>query len=321
MGIPLKDFHKKDEGFRYNGAIIQIVDWDNKSLVKQIGYKSPKENLDNGLSMMFKGAYLAEDKVFVVTNTEVLQYDLPKWDIAQVHTHTSFNDLHAVFIDNGYIYVCNTGMEIVQRLRISDGGIDREWNMACAPTWERFDMGTDYRRIATTKPHNAHINHLFKLNGELWVNLGNQRKARSLESEGDIIDLDSLYDDNEKVLCHDGVVRGDWIYFTSVNGSIIVVDKTTLKVEERIDLNSINTLDKTIGWTRGIEIIENKAYVGISKMRHSKYKEYTKWIIYGDKGSLLSSIVEVDLCARRINYIYEIEGFNRAGIYSIIGID
>ncbi len=236
MGIPASDFHKKDEGFRYNGAVIQQIDWDKKSLINEISYQSPAENLGQDLSMMFKGAYVSADELWVVSNTELLKYELSSGKLQQVYTDNSFNDLHGVYVDKGQIYVCNTGLEIVQQLS-ETGDIINEWNIAECPTWGRFDRQKDYRLIATTKPHEVHINHLFTIDDELWVNLGSQRKARAVNNKNRVIDMNKVFGNDEKVLCHDGLVKQDFIYFTSVNGSIVVVNKDTLKVEERIVLN------------------------------------------------------------------------------------
>jgi len=320
MGVPYKDVHKKNEGFRYNGAVVQFINWENKQVDNEIKYLSPVENIGMGLSMMFKGAYRSGEDLWIVTNTEVLQYEMTNNKLVSVFSDPSFNDLHGVYVNNEEIYICNTGLEIVQCMN-TKGEITNQWNIAEYPTWDRFDKEVDYRKIATTKPHEVHINHIFNLDGEMWVNLGSQRKAQSLDNKDRIIDLDSMFGVDEKVLCHDGLVKGDFIYFTSVNGSLVIVSKQTLKVEERIDLNKSANLNKVIGWTRGCEVIGTKAYIGVSKMRHSKFKDYTKWIVKGDKVSLPSSILEVDLLTKDIVDIYEIENHSGAGVYSIIAVN
>ena len=113
MGIPAQDVHKRQEGFRYNGAVIQVIDWSRKRIVKEISYNSPQENKGNGLSLQFKGASIFNNKYYVVTNTEVLIYGLEDLTLEKVITLPSFNDLHGVLPSADCIYVCNTGLEIV----------------------------------------------------------------------------------------------------------------------------------------------------------------------------------------------------------------
>ncbi len=265
--------------------------------------------------MMFKGAHVSGDQMHVVTNTEVLNYGLNEFQLVDVMTHPSFNDLHAVLSDSGGIYVCNTGLEIVQKFT-SSGKLCEEWNIADSPTWRRFDRNTDYRKVASTKPHDVHINHLFEMDGEIWVTLGSRRMARSLTNAERVVDMDAHFGSDEKVLCHDGVVRDGYIYFTSVNGTVLVVDRNSLKVEDRIDFSS----EKRVGWTRGVEVVGQKAYIGVTKIRHSKYREYTRWMLTGRPVSMPSSILEVDLGSRSITDVYEMKGFRGCAIYSIVCI-
>ena len=321
MGIPAKDIKKREEGFRYVKAVIQIIDWCDKKVIKEINYTSPLENLGGGLSQMFKGAAIHNNYCYVVSNTEVLRYDLSNWELTSLYTDKSFNDLHGVLPTGDGVYVCNTGLEIVQKIESYGepcAKVVSEINIASQPTWQRFNNKIDYRTIPTTKPHEAHINHLFTIRKKVWVNLGNSRKAICVTDPNLFIDMDSYFDQNEKVLCHDGLVVGDKIYFTSVSGKIIIVDKNYLKVEKIINLNKINNLDKDIGWTRGIEVVGTKAYVGITKVRRSRFKEYTKYLVTGEKSSMPSSIIELDLEREVITDAYEAQNYQGHGIYSII---
>ena len=318
MGIPAKNYHKKAEGFRYESAVIQVLDWSTKTAIKTIKYVPPVEHLGEGLSVMFKGAAVYKDKIYVATNTEVVVYDLVSLRCENVISHASFHDLHAVFVKDEDIYVCNTGLEIVQKLD-SRGHQREEWNLATVPTWERFDRSRDYRGVATTKPHEVHINHLFELEGEVWVTLGGAMKARPLQKESPCIDMKPRCED-ATVLCHDGLVKDDYIYFTSVDGNIIIVSRDTRKVEDRIDLATLSVGGAALGWTRGLEIVGNKAYIGATKLRGSKFKEYTKWLLTRNGASMPSSILEVDLIEKCISDVYPMGVDRSCAIYSIIEV-
>jgi hypothetical protein len=317
MGVPVKDIDKAESGYGYQGAETILLDWDKKISSTILTYESPAENLGKGLSMMFKGAFVENGMLYIVTNTEVLKFDLNKKEILDVLTSNTFNDLHGVFVKENAIYVCNTGLEIVQKF--IEGCLVAEWNLATPPTWERFDRNYDYRKSSGTKPHEAHINHVFELNGDPWVNLGGQCRAQNVLDSTQFIDLKECFEKNERVLCHDGIVRGDFIYFTAVNGLVIIVDKETKKVVKKINLHELNNIEQKVGWTRGIEVIGNRAFIGITRARKSKYKEYTKWML-GMKKQFSSSIIEIDIETHKFISFYEIENGPANGIYTILNV-
>ena len=317
MGVPVKDIDRAESGYCYQGAEAILLDWGQKSSSKILTYESPAENLGKGLSMMFKGAFVEAGIVYIVTNTEVLKFDLNKKVILDVLTSKTFNDLHGVLTKGNAIYVCNTGLEIVQKF--IKGRLVEEWNLAALPTWERFDRNYDYRKSAGTKPHDAHINHLFELNDEPWVNLGGQCRAQNVLDATQFIDLKDCFKDSERVLCHDGIVRGDFIYFTAVNGLVIVVDKETKKVVKKINLNDLKNIEQKVGWTRGIEVIGSRAFIGITRTRKSKFKEYTKWML-GMQGQFSSSIIEIDIETSEFISFYEIEDGPSNAIYTILDV-
>ena len=87
--------------------------------------------------------------------------------------------------------------------------------------------GVDYRKVRTTS-HTTNPNHVFCIRDEIWVTRFEQRDAISLSDPGRRIDIGL-----ERV--HDGVVHGDYIYFTTVDGKIVLVSIETLTVKEIID--------------------------------------------------------------------------------------
>ena len=316
MGIPKKNIQNLKEGFRFKDALVQIIDWQSKNVIKQISYFPPVNHLPKGLSIQFKGAYKYKYDFFVVTNTEVLIYDLLTWELKKVFSYPSFNDLHAVLYKDGKIYVCNTGLEMVQVLN-EEGDIIEEINMASTATWNRFKKHIDYRTIPTTKPHEVHINHLFEIDGEIWVTRGQKGDAVKLYDQKMRFQVVN-HNRDEIIICHDGKVKGDFIYFTSVDGHLIIINKFSKKVEEYINLNKINPFHKRIPWTRGVEVVDRYAFVGATKMRPTKFKELAKWAIKGEPIQMSSCILQVDLEKKEIVEIYEMQKYKSAAIYSII---
>jgi hypothetical protein len=102
---------------------------------------------------------------------------------------------------------------------------------------------------------------------------------------------------------------------------VLVVDRISKEVKKRLEFSCQLGHGRNIGWTRGIEVVGLKAYVGITKARHSKFKEYTKWMLPNRRGSMPSSILEIDLRTHKVTGAYEITGFHGCAIYSIIKVD
>lgn len=319
MGIPCKNFESKKEGHKYDKAIIQVLDWNNKDILKEVFYVSPKENLGEGLSMQFKGATIKYGKLYVVTNTEVLIYDISTWKLLAVFSEPSFNDLHYVLPKDGLIYVCNTGLELVQVIDEMTSQVIQTYDLASEGIYSRFDKGLDFRHQGSTKPHRYHINHLFLNDNKVWVTYGNKCKAVLLDNTS--IGFDFRKSEKEEVhtiLGHDGLVKNGYIYFTTVNGHIVIVDAHTRNIIKDIDLNEIVGDGFNVGWTRGIEVVGDYAYVGLTKLRHSKFKEYSKWLLTKRSKAMPSGILKIDLINNKVVDFFEIKGYQGAAIYSII---
>lgn len=317
MGFPKSDFNKHEEGFRFDGAVIQVIDWEKKSVVREIKFTSPEENIGNGLSRQFKGASIYNGNYFVVTNTEVLIYEMQDWQVKKVITHPLFNDLHGVLATQDHIHVCNTGLEMIQSVDY-EGNILNEINLASTPTFERFDRDIDYRQVASTKPHEVHVNHLFLLDGSLWATLGTQRKAVNVNDFSDQLVFDNLFMEGQMILCHDGIVKNDNVIFTTVNGHLIIMNWRENKVVCDIDFSELNFNNRAFGWMRGMEIVDDSVFIGLTKLRNSKFKEYTNWFLKNEKIIMPSSVIEYSMKKEKIVDWYEIENNNGSAIYTII---
>ncbi len=93
-------------------------------------------------------------------------------------------------------------------------------------SWQRFSRDIDYRKVASTKPHQSHPNYAFQLGGDVWVTRLYQRDAVCLTDSGKRINI-------ALELPHDGVVRGKEIYFTLVDGRVALANADTLTVDKR----------------------------------------------------------------------------------------
>jgi hypothetical protein len=168
-----------------------------------------------------------------------------------------------------------TGLDMVVEITTT-GSLVREWSVLGEDPWARFSRETDYRKVPTTKPHLSHPNHVFVLDEEVWVTRLNQRDAICLTSPGRRIDI-------AVERPHDGYLFGDRIYFTTVDGHIVIANRKTQKVEETVDLNQMSGQSgQVLGWCRGVlPLDERRLWVGFTRVRPTKFLENVAWIKNG----------------------------------------
>jgi hypothetical protein len=79
---------------------------------------------------------------------------------------------------------------------------------------------------------------------------------------------------------HDGFLFNDFLYFTTVDGHVVIANPRTLKVERVIDLNKFSGSNgETLGWCRGLlPLDERLLWVGFSRLRPTKFRENLNWI-------------------------------------------
>jgi hypothetical protein len=224
----------------------------------------------------FKSAFLADDQLYTCTSTEVLIYEVRTFRLRKHISLPCFNDLHHVFpTREGTLVVAVTGLDMVVELT-PEGELVREWSVLGEDPWQRFSREIDYRRVASTKPHRSHPNHIFQLEDEIWVTRHEQRDAISLTRPGRRIDIAVQRP-------HDGYLFGDSIYFTTVDGHIVLADRKTLQVEKIFDLNKMGgPREQVLGWCRGLlPVDERLLWVGFTRVRPTKFVENLSWVKRG----------------------------------------
>ncbi len=258
-------------------ALIVKVRPQAKTSEVLVEYDSPEDAVPaDSPSILFKAATLADDKLYVCTPTEVLVYKLPGFKLLHYVSLPCFNDLHHVRPSaDGNILIADTGLDLVVEVT-HQGKLLREWSVIGEDTWKRFSRDIDYRKVPETKPHTSHPNHVFQLGDEIWVTRFEQRDAISLTRPGRRIDIGVQRP-------HDGHVVGDWIYFTTVDGHLVVANRHTLQVEEVFNLNTIdNEHQLVLGWCRGVAVMEkDQVWVGFTRIRSTRFKENLIWAKQG----------------------------------------
>ena len=244
-----------------------------------VEYISPPDACPDELpAILFKSASIRGDRLYACTSTEVLVYSLPTFRVEHYVSLPCFNDLHHVApTSRGTLLVVSTGLDLVVEVTPT-GDLIREWSVLGEDTWARFSRSTDYRKVATTKPHKSHPNHVFEIGNDVWATRLQQRDAICLTTPGPRIDIAVQRP-------HDGYVFGDRIYFTTVDGHIVIASTKTLQIEQVIDLNQMNGHpEQSLGWCRGVlPIDERRLWVGFTRVRPTKFAENVAWIKHGTK--------------------------------------
>jgi hypothetical protein len=310
--------HKTREFHHYASALIISLDTESGRLERLAEHVTPADAcpMDEDPSITFKTATLEDGKLYVPTQTELLVYDVPSFKRRAYISLPCMNDVHHVRpAPDGTMYVANTGLDTVLQLA-GDGTVLREWNVLGEDTWSRFSRDVDYRKVVSTKPHHSHPNHVFFVDGDVWVTRCNQHDAFCLTREQPPIPI-------AEVSIHDGGIRhGDKLYFTGVNGEVIVVDAKEKRVLSRHDLHAIGGGGPPLGWCRGIEVLgEDLVAVGFSRLRPTKWTENVRWVKHklGGKGADLrpTRIGIYDLKADRLVKDIDLEPAGMNVVFSV----
>jgi hypothetical protein len=242
-------------------------------------YQSPPEHSpDDSPSIVFKAGTLQGNRAYLCTQTEVLICEFPSFAIKKIISLPCFNDVHHVAVaPDGRLFVAVTGLDAVAELA-PDGTLLCLTSVTGGSVWDRFSPSTDYRKVATTKPHQAHPNFVFFLEGEPWVTRFQQRDAVPLN--GNSQGRPTFQLGMEGV--HDGHVTAHHIYFTAVNGVVLRFDLASGQMQS-FDLNRFPSsyADLPLGWCRGLLPADEHIWVGFSRIRYTSLRQNLDWIRRG----------------------------------------
>jgi hypothetical protein len=309
----------RDEWRMFHTACIAEICADTGEMRRCHEYVTPPEACAaDEPSILFKAATEKDGEFYACTQTEVLIFSFPDFQIKSRISLPCFNDVHHVTpLSSGTLLVADTGLDMVVEVSRS-GEVLREWDALGDELWARFSRDIDYRRRSSTKPHRSHPNYVFTIDDDIWVTRFEQRDAVCLTGKGRL--------DIEVGKPHDGIVRRGKIYFTLVEGQVAVFDAETRKRIEVIDLNPICNPPKgyALGWCRGIEVLEDRyALVGFSRIRPTKLVENLRWLKRHAVGadtaveSLPTRVSMFDLAKRELCWEYDTEPIDLNVIFSV----
>ena len=304
----------RPEWTAFHRAVVVRVGPDGAERVLE--YRSPREHRpDRDASHVFKAATVVGDTAWLCTQTEVLVCDFPSFAIRRVLSLPCFNDLHHVTPGpEGTLFVAVTGLDAVAELT-PEGELIRLVSVVGRSPWDRFSPDVDYRKVPTTKPHRAHPNFVFFLDGKPWVTRLEQRDAVPLD--GGAAPL-TIHDEP----IHDGLVHGDALWFTGVDGALIRFRLGSLDCE-RFDLNAFTVCgDQPLGWCRGVLPNSTTAWVGFSRIRYTALRRNLSWVRHGFQTSRdhlhrPTRIVLYDLLAGRELREVDLEDVGMTAVFSI----
>jgi hypothetical protein len=115
----------------------------------------------------------------------------------------------------------------------------------------------------------THPNHAFRVDGALWVTRGIAGDAvRVGAAERWVLAEETV---------HDGVVAGDGVWFTAVDGRLLRVDPESGRVTRTIDLRSADDGPEPLGWCRGLALLDGVAFVGFTRIRTTAWRARLAW--------------------------------------------
>jgi hypothetical protein len=294
----------------YDQGLVLHVDPATGDAEAVFDYISPDDAVADDGAVSLQASSLHDGRLYTCTETEVMVYALPQFEQLAYISLPCFNDVHHVRKSaRGNILVANAGLEMV--LELTEGGeIVEAINVLGEDPWAAYDLQVDYRKLST-KPHRAHPNYVFQLGDEVWATRFEQGDAVSLRDASRRIDISS-----ERI--HDGLLHEGRLYFTTVDGKIVVVDAETLRRVEQIDLTTFHDDRALLGWCRGVYIDGDHLWVGFSRIRPTRFRANVAWAARGFRHSKPTHIACYDLASRECVVEIDLEPAGLSALYSIL---
>jgi hypothetical protein len=306
----------EDEWNLYEAALILELNTETGEVKTCLEYKTPEEaRSTDKASHVFKAGTLRDNILYTCTSTEVLIFRVPEFERVGYVSLPTFNDLHHVAMaSDGNLLAVSTGLDMVVKFS-PEGRVIQEWPVLNEDLWARFSRTVDYRKVASTKPHQSHPNFVFELGNEVWVTRFSQRDAVCLTAPGQRIDIAVQRP-------HDGLVSGGRIYFTTVDGQVVIANPDTLRVDEVIDLKLIDGEKSLLGWCRGIlPVDQDKAWVGFTRVRKTNLQENILWVknvLREGTAERSTHISLYDLASRKCHAEFDLEPYGLNIIFGIL---
>jgi len=256
-------------------GVLGILDVGTGRVVHRWEYRPAGDLYGGPRKVQFTGFGFAGGRLWVCSFGEILGFDAwpPREPSARISL-PGFNDLHHCLPWRDGLAVANTGLETVELVSF-DGELRERWDLlAGMPGARRIDPTRDYRRVADTKPHYCHVNHLFDVDGVLWATQLRSANAAPVSAPGEPLAFATG-------MPHDGRWRGDRLLFTTTNGHLVLADPRRGEILRDVALAEITPGLEQLGWCRGVcedPRDPSRVFVAFSSVRRSRWQEFGYWI-------------------------------------------
>lgn len=252
-------------------GLLEVVDFEKKEIKTINKLKPNKEYLNKDKpDIRYTSCSLQGSKLYVGSTTEVFVFDFPSMDLIRTFSHPYLNDVHHVKEINDDIYVVSTGLDAVLKFD-KDLNFCKAINVMGKNPNHRFSKTEDLRVLYTTKPHESHPNFIFNIDDDIYVTRFHQKDALCINNINKIFDIGI-----QKI--HDGHLFDDEVFFTTIDGKVIIFDAETRQKKKTLDLNTICNKGKPLGWCRSLAKVDNHIYVGFTKLRSTKVEDNVMWL-------------------------------------------
>jgi hypothetical protein len=286
------------------------LDTERREVVRTLGWTTPTHARSGPDSdQEFTAASFDHDgRLLQPTHTEILVVDVERWRVDSALSHPAMHSIHSATPTERGVMLTSSGSEAVLHVNRAGELLERIPLTASAPdAWSEPDLRRAHHDAF--KPHQVHPNHAAMVGGELWVTSLNECRCRV--GAGRAVDFGTQ-------MPHDGRLRGGLVWFTLVDGFVVGVDPSTLEVVRRLDLRSLSRSDHMLGWCRGVDVVGDRMFVGMTMLRRTTHREVLRRILMGAGGvKLPTRVLEIDLAGPRLVAEYPLG--NRAGgtIYGV----
>jgi hypothetical protein len=274
-------------------AVLGIFDLETGAIAHRCDYVTPPELRAPAQKMQFTGSAMHDGRLYVCCHNEIVWFD--HWPPVAPDGRISmpgFNDLHHCLPWEGGLVVANTGLETVDHISLA-GHLLNRWDLLDGMDGARtIDPKVEYRRLddREMKPHRLHANHLFAVDGLLWVT--------QLRRPGAVCVTDASQGITFAAgMPHDGRYINGSLVFTTTNGHLVIVDPGSLEVVAEHDLRRTTPDVDVLGWCRGVCLDPrgpDRYCVAFTSIRDTRWREYAFWARHGHR-KLPSRIVSYNV--------------------------
>ena len=275
-GVLREDGFALGEGKYYGCAKLLRLELASGRVDGLLAVSQGNENFpDVHPNLEFTAGDIEDNLLWLTTDTEVRLYQYPSLVLLKTFSHPCFHNLHSVAVHGDELWITSTGLDMVVVLNKHDGRILQRINVEGLPTWHRFSEQVDYRKLHSTRPHDGHPNFVFWINGEPWVTRCTQEDAVLLRDPQRRFDISG---DRKPISVHDGLVQGGKVYFTIVDGTVVIADAKTMRPLKMLQIPMLDGFGGLRGWCRGLHIDGDVIYLGFSRLRRTKRLEKLAWV-------------------------------------------